>query len=160
MQSVLPEFRSAIEALWQSLGLPAPKFTEPGHIQLRVESISLNLLDNGRGALIVEGVAGTVATEQTTRAAQIRKILQTNLGFLLDSDASVYVKSLKNQGISLLVQARFLYKSHSTAILVKKIEDVVRLTEYYSSEFKTEYATIRPAAPKFDGADAPVIFKP
>ena len=160
MQPILPEFKSAIEALWHSLGLPAPRFTEPGRIQLRVESISLDLIDNGRGTLVIEGIAGTVSSEQAARSAQIRKILQTNLGFLLDSEAAVYAKTDKNQHFSLAVQASCAFRNLSTATLIQKIEDVIRTIEYYSAELKTGYSGAKQLISNIEMMEPAVIFRP
>ena len=160
MQPAHPEFQSAIEALWQSLGLPAPRFTEAGRVQLRVESISLDLADNGRGTLVIEGIAGTISAEQAARSTQIRKILQTNLGFLLDGEAGVYAKSDKNQQLSLIVQASCAFNSLSTDILIQKIEDVVRTIEYYSVELKPGYSGQKQRIDKIDMLEPAVIFRP
>lgn len=158
--AVLPEFRSTIEALWQSLRLPAPKFTEAGEAQLRVENIPLTLIDSGRGALIIEGAAGAIATEQAVRAAQIRRVLQTNLGFLIDSEAAVYLKPLPNRGVSLVARASYAYKALSPDLLTRTIEDVIRAIEYYSAELTSVVSVPRPRLATFDDSEPAVIFRP
>ncbi|MGQ3211768.1 hypothetical protein [Shinella sp.] len=158
--AVLPEFRSAIEALWQSLRLPAPKFAEPGEIRLRVESLSLSLSDSGRGTIVIEGGAGLIANEQALAAAQIRKVLHTNLGFLLDGAAAVYLKPLPNRGFSLVAHASYAYRALSPALLMRTIEDVIRVIEYYSAELKSVVSAPRPHISKFDESEQAVIFRP
>lgn len=160
VQAALPEFGSVIQALWQSLRLPPPKFTEPDQIRLRVENISLSLADNGRGSIVIEGSAGTVAQEQAVRAAQIRKILQTNLGFLIDGEAAVYLKPLPQRGLSLVVHASHAYKALSPPLLTKTIEDVIRAIEYYSTELKSAVSTPRQRSSTFDDPEQAVIFRP
>lgn len=140
--------------------MPAPKFTEPDQIQLRVENISLYLIDNGRGALVIEGAAGTIANEQAIAASQIHKILHTNLGFLIASEAAVYLRPLPTRGFALVAHASYAYEELSPAVLTRKIEDVIRAVEYYSAELKSGSTVPRQRRSEPDEPDSAVIFRP
>ena len=158
----MKDFPSTVGALWARLGLGEPRFTEPGRIQLRIDGISLDLTDNGRGLLIVEGYAGPLAADPAARARQTRRVLQTNLGFVPIGEAGIYLRSRPNGEKSLAGRATYAYRRGNLDYLVKIIEDVLQATEYYRAEFKT-VATVReqrPAQAPSDPLGTAMIFRP
>lgn len=155
------EFRSTITKLWARLALAPPRFVEPGRVQLNVEGMGLALHDDGRGRLVVEGVAATFSADPAQRARQIRKVLGTNMGLLLDNEAGVLARTLPSGETVLAVRAAYTYSHARLERLVKKIEDTVRTMEYYSCELKTMVvATNRGGAPAAAGAESAMIFRP
>ena len=62
------DFRLAVAALWQRLGLGPPVFAEQGRVRLIAGKARLDLVDNGRGGLVIEGVAVTLSGDETRRA--------------------------------------------------------------------------------------------
>jgi len=128
------DFRSSVIGLWARLGLGEPRFNEPGRIQLRIDRTSLDLVDNGRGRLIVEGVAGTLPMDRAEAARRVRRVLQTNLGFLLGNEAGVYVKDRQGDSV-LAVRASYAYGAADPERLKKTIEDTLRVIDYYGAQF-------------------------
>lgn len=156
------DFRSAVTALWTRLRLGEPRFTEPGRIQLRIDGIGLDLVDNGRGLLVVEGYAGPLATDPVARARQTRRVLETNLGFVPIGEAGVYLRARPNGEKSLAGRATYAYRRSNLDYLVKIIEDVLQAIEYYRAEFKT-VATVtgqRSAQASPDPLGTAMIFRP
>ncbi len=158
----MQDFRSVVTALWARLGIGEPRFNEPGRVQLRIDGISLDLTDSGRGLLVVEGGAGVFAGDPVARARQTRRVLETNLGFVPSGDAGTYLKTRPNGEKSLTGRAVYDYRRTNLDYLVKIIEDVLRVAEYYGSEFKsvTSVVTQRSAQALPDPLGAEVIFRP
>lgn len=158
----MQDFRSVVTALWARLGIGEPRFNEPGRVQLRIDGISLDLVDNGRGLLVVEGSAGSFAADSVARARQTRRVLETNLGFVPSGDAAVYLKTRPNGEKSLTARATYHYRRSNLDYLVKIIEDVLRVAEYYGSEFKSVSSVTaqRSARALPDPLGAEVIFRP
>lgn len=154
------EFRFAIGALWEKLGLGPPRFTEPGHVRLDLGTSRLDLTDNGRGSLIIEGVAATLATDEAQRATQVRKVLESTTGLLVDNDVGVHETMLPSGTPALSAYASYPYSLDNPDRLMKKIEDMVSTIEYYSDELKLmTVGGSRRGTSIFD-ADQAVIFKP
>lgn len=133
----MQDFRFVVTALWARLGIGEPRFNEPGRVQLRIDGINLDLTDNGRGLLVVEGSAGVLAADPVLRARQTRRVLETNLGFLPSGEAGLYLRSRPNGEKSLTGRATYDYRRANLDYFVKIIEDVLRVTEYYGAEFKS-----------------------
>jgi len=158
----MKDFRSAVTALWARLGLGEPRFNEAGRVQLRIDGISLDLVDNGRGLLVVEGYAGPLAADPILRARQTRRVLQTNLGFVPMGDAGLYLPSRPNGEKSLAARATYAYRRSDLDYLVKIIEDVLQAIEFYRAEFKA-VSTVkgqRPAQEPSDPLGTAMIFRP
>lgn len=154
-------FQETVGALWERLDLQPPRFTDPGRVQMRVEGIALDLVDDGRGRLIVEGSAGRLAGDPERRRLQTRRVLETNLGFLVQSGAGVYLKPVSDSQIILAVRASHDYAGSKIDRLVKKIEDVIQLIEYYSGEMKLVAAPeVRHSSATSTSAEPAVIFRP
>ena len=158
----MQDFRSVVTALWARLGIGEPRFNEPGRVQLRIDGISLDLTDNGRGLLVVEGSVGAFAVDPVARARQTRRVLDTNLGFVPSGDAGVYLKTRPNGEKSLTSRAIYDYRRTNLDYLVKIIEDVLQVAEYYGSEFKSvvSVTTQRSAPAVQDPLGVEVIFRP
>ena len=155
------DFQGAIGKVWAKLGLSAPRFTEAGRIRLRIEGIGLDLADSGTGLLLVEGSAGTLSPNARDRARQTRRVLETNLGLLLGNDASVHVKPLAGGSHTLAVRSAYGYRDGSIDRLVKKIEDVLRVIEYYAGELNTTGSVPAPRpAERPSGSESMMIFRP
>ncbi len=155
------EFRSTITKLWTRLALAPPRFVEPGRVRLNVEGIGLDLRDDGRGGLVIEGLAASFSADPAQRARQIRKVLTTNMGLLLDNEAGVHATTLPSGEPALSVRATYAYSDARPERLVKKIEDTVRTIEYYSTELKTiAVANNRGGAPASTEAELALIFRP
>lgn len=155
------EFRSTITRLWARLALAPPRFVEPGRVRLNVEGIGLDLRDDGRGSLVIEGVAASFSADPVQRARQTRKVLSTNMGLLLDNEAGVHASTLPGGETALSVRAAYAYSDARPERLVKKIEDTVRTIEYYSAELKTmAVASNRGSAQTSTEAEPTVIFRP
>lgn len=157
------DFQSIVSALWARLGMGAPRFGEENRIRLRVETVGLDLIDNGRGALEIEGSAGRLSRHAPARAAQIRQVLESNLGLLVANDAGVFLRPALDGETVVAVRSSYAMKSLQTDRLIKKIEDVVRLIEYYAGELKSANVAApsrqapKPAAASFEPA---MIFRP
>jgi hypothetical protein len=158
----MQDFRSVVTALWARLGIGEPRFNEPGRVQLRIDGIGLELTDNGRGLLVVECSAGAFAADPTVRARQVRRVLETNLGFVPVGDAGLYLKSRPNGDKALTGRAIYDYRRTNLDYLVKIIEDVLQVAEYYGAEFKSaaSVTTQRSAQPVPDPLGTEVIFRP
>ena len=158
----MKDFRSAVTALWTRLGLGEPRLNEPGRVQLRIDGIGLDLVDNGRGLLIVEGYAGPLAADPVARARQTRRVLETNLGFVPLGEAGVYLRPRANGEKSLGARATYAYRRSDLDYLVKIIEDVLQAIEYYRAEFKTVAAVQgqRPTQASSDPLGTAMIFRP
>lgn len=153
-------FQKTIGALWEKLGLQPPRFTDPGRVQMRVESIALDLVDDGRGRLIIEGSAGRLARDEARRQAQIRRVLKTNLGFLVQSEAAVYLKPVSDSQVVLAVRATHGYAAKIDR-LIRKIENVVQSIEYYSGEMKlVDVQGIGHSVATSTSTEPAVIFRP
>lgn len=161
MSAVHGEFQAAIAALWARLGLAPPRFAEPDRVQLRVEGVSVDLFDNGRGSLVIEGVAGELSHDPALRVRQTRRILETNLGLLLDSEAGVYLAGSRNGQVDVAVRAAYPYAMERIERLMKKVEDTIRTMEYYSAELKFDAAAGARAHAAVSATSEPaVIFRP
>lgn len=145
------DFRSAVAGLWARLGLGEPRFNEPGRMQLRVDGTSLDLIDNGRGKLIVEGAIGSLPADRVESARRIRRVLETNLGFLVGNEAGVHAKAQGGE-TRLCVRASYAYQSADPERLTKIIEDVLRVIEYYTAQFASAAAMPYRASPGAQGA--------
>jgi hypothetical protein len=155
------QFRSTITKLWARLALAPPRFIEPGRVRLNVEGMGLDLHDDGRGNLVIEGVAASFSADPAQRARQTRKVLGTNMGLLLDNEAGVHASTLPGGETALSVRAAYAYSDARLDRLVKKIEDTVRTIEYYSAELKTmAVANNRSKASASTEAEPAVIFRP
>lgn len=154
-------FQSVIAALWARLDLGQPRLVEPGRVQLRIGAVAVDLLDEGQTMLVIEGSAGNLPSAPAERDEEIRRILRTNLGFLLNGDAGVYTKRLPGDRIAVMVRSTCRYASHSTERLVQQIEDVVNVLEHYTAGLK-QYAPPPRQHKRRASRDteAAVIFKP
>lgn len=128
------DFRHAIAALWERLGLGPPAFGEPGRVRLIVENTKLDLIDDGRGRLVVEGVAVTLSGDRTRRAGQIRTILGSNMGLLLDNDVGIHAAELPSGAPAAKVHASYAYASRRPDRLLAKVEDCVWAMEFFARE--------------------------
>ncbi len=158
----MQDFRSVVTALWARLGIGEPRFNEPGRVQLRIDGISLDLTDNGRGLLVVEGAAGALAGDPVARARQIRRLLETNLGLVPSGEAGVYLRTRPNGEKSVTGRAIYDYRRTNLDYLVRIIEDVLQVVEYYGSDIKSAGAVAaqRSAPVVSDALGAEVIFRP
>jgi hypothetical protein len=155
------DFRSTITSLWARLGMGEPRFGDANRVRLRVESVGLDLIDNGRGALEIEGVAGRLDRPGPARANQVRRILESNLGLLLGNDAGVFLRTALDGETALAVRSSYAMKTARPDRLIKKIEDVVRLIEYYAGELKSaNVAPRRQEAREASSFEPAVIFRP
>jgi hypothetical protein len=155
------DFRSTVTQLWRRLGLGEPRFNEPGRIQLRIDRTSLDLTDNGRGRLVVEGIAGALPAGGPEAARRIRRVLQTNLGFLLGNEAGVYTKNRQGETV-LAVRAGYAYSLGNPDRLKKTIEDTLRVIDYYAAEFASAPSPAAPAGARGVAEETmgAVIFRP
>lgn len=155
------DFRKAIASLWERLNLQPPRFIEPNRVQLRVEGTTLDLTDNGRGALVVEGIAAPLAADAMLRARQMRKVLETNLGLLVGNEAGVYVKTMPNRETVVAVRASCRLATVSVERLMKKIEDTIETIEYYGAELKLMVGATPQGRPATAALNEPaIIFRP
>lgn len=161
MSRVQGDFRSTIVKLWERLGLPQPRFVEPGRVQLKIDGIGLDLIDNGRGVLVIEGVAGYLSEEPAHRAEQIRMVLNTNFGLLVDFEVGVYLTALPNQQTAITVRASCPFEMDNPGRLIKKLEDTVQTIEYYQPQLKSAAVSGARRSGGASGSPEPaVIFRP
>ena len=161
MKGAEDPFRATIGKLWDRLGLPTPRFHEPGRVQLRIDEVALDLLDDGRGNLVVEGLAGYLSDEPADRAKQVDTVLGTNHGLLVDLDVGVYLAEQPNRKRAIAVRATHPLESDDMDRLIKKLEDAVQTIEYYRPELTSaEASTARRGNPGPDGSEPTVIFRP
>ena len=154
-------FESTVERVWSRLGLGAPRPSEPGRIRLRVESVNIDLSDTGRGSMLIDGSAGRLAPEGPARAAQIRRILETNAGLLVDNDAGVFLARAPDGREILAVRSVYRYRTGNLDRLIKKIEDSVRVVEFYAAEFRsTGPQASRASSQAAPAPESVMIFRP
>lgn len=155
------DFRSTIAALWDRLGLAGPHFAETGRIRLTIDSTGLDLTDNGRGALVIEAIAGSLdAADGDGRRRQVRTVLETNLGLLRDGEAGIYVRELPGKSSALVAHASYRYALADIGRLAGKVEDVVAAVEYYRAELASPSATAAYRDPVGGAETSTLIFRP
>ncbi|KQT54069.1 hypothetical protein ASG43_00030 [Aureimonas sp. Leaf454] len=159
------DFPSAIRALWTELKLGEPRMVDPEHVRLRIESIGIDLYDSGRGIVLIEAVAGLLSEDPARAARQVSQILRTNLGFLVDGDAGVFLRAAPSGAQSLVATSSYRLDASSTTRFVAKIEDTLRIAEFYAGELKGNDVRLVPArSPTGSIAstepEAAVIFRP
>ncbi len=153
-------FRQAITALWERLGLGPPRFDEPGRVRLVVETTKLDLIDDGRGHLVVEGVAVTLSVDAMRRIRQIRRVLEVNIGLLLDNDIGVYEAELPSGAPVAKVRASYAYSSNRPDRLLAMVEDCVWALEFYAKEINADGGPGGRRSPSISRDDDNVIFTP
>lgn len=154
------EFRLAVAALWKRLGLGPPGFAEPGRVRLVAGKTKLDLVDNGRGSLVIEGIAARLSNDEARRAAQVRKVLATNMGLLLGNDVGVYAAELPSGVPALKVRASYAYSSARQDRLLEKVEDCVWAVEFYAKEMNAVGGHGGRRSPSSSNDDEAVIFTP
>lgn len=156
-------FRSLICQLWARLGLPAPRFTEVGRVQLRVEDTPVDLRDNQRGLLLIEGEAGRFSPDIGIRAKQIREVLAHTPGLLLGSHAGVWMKHQPKGTPVLAVRATHALSSGRLEDLVRKVEDVANAIEFHAAglrQAQPRHREPKAAAATASHSEPSLIFKP
>ncbi|MBC8130161.1 MAG: hypothetical protein H7Y08_07540 [Rhizobiaceae bacterium] len=155
------DFTSAIRMLWAELRLGEPRIVDPRHVRLRIEGMGIDLFDSGTGLLVVEGVAGRLSTDPVEASRQVRRVLETNVGLLIDGDAGVYLKASPAGAQALVATSAYRLSTMRIDRLVKKIEDTLRLVEYYAPEFKgLEKSAPGSRVAMHPSAEPVVIFRP
>jgi len=155
------EFKRTIAGLWERLGLEPPRFAEPNRVQLRIEGTTVVLTDNGRGSLIVEGIAAPLAADAGTRGRQLRRVLETNLGLLVGNEAGVYLKTRPNRDTVIAARCVHRYATASIQRLIKKIEDTLETIDYYEAELKLMGGAALRGRPSATASNEPeIIFRP
>lgn len=125
-------FEKTVTALWAQLGLPAPAFGAQDTVTLLVEGTTIVLSESRDGeGILVSASPGRLAADPFQRGAQVARLLQANLGFLLGNRAGLYLDDEDGPAPVVRVEADWRYAEASTDRLVQRVEDVLHRVEFH-----------------------------
>jgi len=121
-------FEAVVGALFSRLDLGVPRFDATGIVRLRVDDGSVNLLDDGRGHVLVEAVAGRVPEDASARRVWRAAFLRQVPGLLLVNEAGLFLRRQASAQM-LIAQGRYRLRSGELEHLEQLIEDVLAQAE-------------------------------
>ncbi|MGV8938749.1 MAG: type III secretion system chaperone [Allorhizobium sp.] len=131
-------FKHSVDRLFSRLGLPEPYFDASGSVRLRIEMVAVDLVDDDRGSMRIEGLAGVLPLDQRAKSEAMHAILRVNTGLMIDSRAGTYLKVREDGREMVCVEASHAYVPDDIDGLVSRIEDVVRRIEIHRAAFPAE----------------------
>lgn len=131
-------FKHTVGRLFGRLGLSEPHFDASGSVRLRIEMVAVDLVDDDRGAMRIEGLAGVLPADQRAKSEAMHEVLRVNAGLMIDSRAGTYVKTRADGREMLCVEASHAYLPDDLDGLVSCIEDVVRRIEIHRAAFPAD----------------------
>ena len=157
------EFRTLVTALWASLGLRPPAFSERPHVVLSIDGFDLELSETPDGRhLLVTGRAGTLSAEPGRRIRQVQHLLEFNLAAVASHRACVSLAPPDHEAPAVLVQGLCGYETAGAADAIRIIQDVVAVLETHAPELTSgrdaPARQPRPSDPQTAGEA--VIFRP
>jgi hypothetical protein len=127
------EFRDIIAALWETLGLPRPRFRqEEAAATLTVDGIVIAIIPSGdRRHITVSAKAGQLSANPVAMDEQVACLLKASLLALPQSRACICLDDQDSPAPSVMVKAIIPFHSYGTARvmdrLVQAISDVACL---------------------------------
>ncbi|MEM8797289.1 MAG: hypothetical protein AAGE61_17140, partial [Pseudomonadota bacterium] len=130
MSTVL--FQETIRALWDSIDLGIPEFTQDGRVDLEIDDIDVTLRDaDDDTRMIAEATGGFLTENPSSRRDQLEKILRLNLA-VTPSHAVLVTSETNRTGMDeIRIRAYYTYSANDVGHLADLISDVVSAAQTY-----------------------------
>lgn len=155
------DFRRLIETLWQSLGLPPPRFQSGDGVSLGIDGISIALmLGHDERHVVISGPVGALSSDALARDEEIARLLKSNLRFLPYRRACCRIDN-RSSPPAVRIEAISPCLPDAMTRLVETIGDVVHMVVDYAAELGHSKAPrLAAPAPSPGSEETILIFRP